>query len=141
MSELRNQKIIDSVNTLQKIVHDDWALPKGWWTGLKTGESLTCDYPAGERPTGSKSVGDQIALMHTELSEGYEGHRKNLIDDHCPEFTMLEVELADTVIRILDSAGGMKLRLAEALAAKMEFNDRRKDHLMSERVKEGGKST
>jgi len=129
------------IDQMIETVHTEWAVPKGWWNDLHTGETLTADYLAGERPTGSKAIGEQIALIHSEVTEAYEGHRKNLSDPHCPEFTNFEVELADALIRIVDTAGGLNLRLAEAYEAKMEFNRLRADHLPINRVKEGGKST
>ena len=42
-------------------------------------------------------------------------------DDHCPEFTNFEIELADVIVRIMDLSGGMGLRVAEALVAKMAY--------------------
>jgi hypothetical protein len=66
--------------------------------------------------------GQQIALMHSELSEALEGSRKNLQDDHLPEFSMMEAELADVVIRIMDHAGAFSLRVGEAIVAKMAYN-------------------
>ncbi len=64
----------------------------------------------------------RIALMHSELSEGLEGDRKNLRDDKIPEFTMMEAELADTIIRIMDFAHEHQLRVAQAIVAKASFN-------------------
>ena len=69
--------------------------------------------------------GQQIALMHSELSEALEGSRKNLQDDHLPQFSMMEAELADVVIRIMDHAGAFSLRVGEAIIAKMEYNSGR----------------
>lgn len=132
---------LSKINSLINTVHKKWAKPLGWWNDLVTKESLCCNYPAGERPTGSKSVGDQISLIHSEISEAYEGHRKNKVDDHCPEFTNFEIELADALIRILDTAGGLKLRLGQAFEAKMVYNRMRADHKPENRIKEGGKST
>ena len=67
----------------------------------------------------------KIALMHSELSEMLEGVRKPANDSHCPEFTSEEVELADLIIRAADYAGARKLRLADAIHAKMKFNEAR----------------
>lgn len=67
-------------------------------------------------------TGLNIALIHSELSEGLEGLRKNLKDDHIPEFTMEEAEYADAIIRIMDIAGKKKLRVGHAIIAKMIMN-------------------
>lgn len=46
-----------------------------------------------------------IALMHSELSEAVEALRHgNQCSDHIPEFSGLEEEFADVVIRIMDMA-------------------------------------
>lgn len=72
---------------------------------------------------------EKIALIHSELSEALEKHRKTLgkglpdvPDEHCSEFGGITIELADAVIRILDLAGKMDLPLGEAILAKMNFN-------------------
>lgn len=66
----------------------------------------------------------KIALMHSELSEALEALRKDPAksDQHCPEFTNLEIELADCVIRIMEFADTKQLRLAAAILAKAQFN-------------------
>ena len=60
--------------------------------------------------------------MHSELSEALEADRKGLTSDHIPEFSGIEEELADCMIRILDFAGHHDLRLAEAFTAKLQYN-------------------
>jgi NTP pyrophosphatase (non-canonical NTP hydrolase) len=67
----------------------------------------------------------RIALIHSELSECLEGIRKGLADDHLPHRSMEVAELADTVIRIFDYAGGYDLPLAEVILEKMAYNSRR----------------
>lgn len=70
----------------------------------------------------SDNTGEKIALMHSELSEALEADRKNLESEHIPEFSGIEEELADVLIRIFDFARQRDLRLGAALAAKMQFN-------------------
>lgn len=66
--------------------------------------------------------GEKIALMHSELSEALEADRKDLMDDKLPAYDGVSVELADTVIRIMDFAHAYKLPVAEAIIDKMHFN-------------------
>lgn len=67
--------------------------------------------------------GLKIGLIHGELSEALEGVRKgNPPDNHIPEFTSEEAELADAVIRIMNYASDCGARLAEAIVAKNEYN-------------------
>ncbi len=99
----------------------------GWWTDLQTGQRK------------DRNVGELICLMHSELSEAMEAHRKNLMDDKLPHRKGIEVELADTLIRIFDFAGAHNLDLAGALVEKMAFNASREDHKIEVRRQDGGK--
>jgi hypothetical protein len=65
----------------------------GWWTNIETGEDLPLNIPL------------KTVLIHSEISEAMEGHRKNLQDDKLPHRKMFDVELADAAIRIGDLAG------------------------------------
>lgn len=86
-----------------------------------------------------RELGTRIALCHSELSEALEGARKDLMDDHLTHRKMLEVELADCVIRIFDLAGSEGLDLANAIAEKHAYNAKREDHQLANREKVGGK--
>jgi NTP pyrophosphatase (non-canonical NTP hydrolase) len=108
----------------------------GWWTDLKTGENL-CD-PALMKKY--RIVQEKIALIHSEVSEGLEGYRKDLFDDHLPHRKMIEVELADAMIRIGDLAGAMDLDLGGAVEEKLAYNANRADHKLENRAAEGGKA-
>jgi len=64
-----------------------------------------------------------IANLHGEVSEAFDALVRNNPDDgHCPDFTSIEVELADIIIRIMDEAQGNNYRVAEALIEKMKYN-------------------
>jgi len=85
-------------------------------------------------------VGLKLALAMGELSETLEAVRKNIgPDEHIPEFTAEEAEIADVIIRLMNYATDRKLRLAEAIVAKNEFNRNRPDHSKEGRAAEHGK--
>ena len=98
-----------------------------WWQDLDTGERL------------NRNVGEMLMLVVSEIAEAMEGHRKNLKDDKLPNRSMLEVELADAVIRIFDIAEGLGLDLEGAFEEKMAYNATRYDHTIEARKAEGGK--
>jgi len=87
-----------------------------------------------------RNVGERLMLIVSEIAEAMEGHRKNLMDDKLPHRKMLEVELADAIIRICDFAGAEGLDLGGAIAEKIAYNLRREDHKPANRAKEGGKA-
>ena len=102
-----------------------------------TGEDMTSKGYPKINPT--KNVGELLCLVHSEISEAMEGHRKRLMDDKLPHRTMLEVELADAAIRIFDMAGGLGLDVAGAIAEKLQYNATRADHKIENRQALGGK--
>lgn len=80
-----------------------------------------------------------IALIHSEVSEALRGEREDLMDDKLPHRKMVEVELADAIIRILDYAGGFGYDLQGAFDEKMAYNAQRNDHTHEARREKGGK--
>lgn len=98
-----------------------------WWLDLQTGQRI------------QRNVGELLMLCVSELAEAMEGHRKNLPDDKLPHRRMLEVELADCVIRILDLCGGMGLDLEGAYQEKSVYNAARADHKVEARLADNGK--
>lgn len=46
-----------------------------------------------------------LALINSELYEALEGYRKNLKDDHLPQYDNFAVEMADVLIRLYDLMG------------------------------------
>lgn len=68
----------------------------------------------------------RLALAIGELNEAVEAIRKDIkVSEHLPEFTGVEEEVADCIIRLLDFAGQRNLRLGAAIKAKLEFNKTR----------------
>lgn len=86
-----------------------------------------------------REVATKLALVHSEVSEALEGHRKDRMDDHLPHREAVEVELADALIRIFDLAGAMGLDLSGAVIEKLAYNQQRADHKREHRAAEGGK--
>lgn len=100
-------EIINAFNQLQYETHQN-AVLHGFYDGVEF------------------NFGEKIALIHSEVSEALEGHRKGSPkDEHCPDFTSEEVELADVIIRIFDLAEHQKLNVAAALIAKHNYNKTR----------------
>jgi hypothetical protein len=116
----------DALRQVQSTIHES-CKAAGWYSNLETGEPIT------------RNFGEVVALMHSELSEALEGWRKDLMDTHLPERKMIEVEFADTIIRILDTAGAEGLDVAGALRDKFAYNQMRADHKIENRRKAGGK--
>jgi NTP pyrophosphatase (non-canonical NTP hydrolase) len=128
---------IDIATAGAALVHTCYqaAFASGWWIDAETGEDVR-DWP---KKFFMLWVGTKLALVHSEVSEGLEGYRKNLMDDKLPHRPMFEVELADAVIRICDLAGGLNMDLGGAIVEKLAFNAQRPDHKAENRATENGK--
>ena len=118
--------MVYQLRQLQQMIYTS-NVEKGWYTNLETGEYQ------------DRNFGMACSLIHSEISEAFEGWRKNRTDEHLPTRLSIEVELADAMIRILDTAGAMNLDLAGALRDKFAVNQTREDHTMDHRRGDGGK--
>lgn len=112
---------IAGVKAMQELAHQT-AVDAGWY-----------------RDGDTRNFGEVVALMHSELSEALEADRKGLKDDKLPHRDGREVEFADCIIRILDTAAALGLDVAGALIEKNRFNRVRADHKLENRDAPGGK--
>lgn len=80
-------------------------------------------------PNGSvvrRNNAELLMLCVSELGETCEALRhKNPPSEHIPEFSAVEEELADLLIRVGDMCQANEYRLEEAIVAKMEYNKTR----------------
>jgi hypothetical protein len=98
-----------------------------FWRDLVTGEPI------------ERNKGEMCMLIVSEISEAFEGERKNLMDDHLPHRRCAEVEFADALIRMFDYAGRYDFDLDGAIREKQAYNATRKDHTREARLAANGK--
>lgn len=100
-----------TIKELQKQVHEN-AINKGWWDS---------DLP--------RTFGDQIALFHTEVSEAMLDYQNNKeINEIYYEGNKpcgIPIELADVLIRIMDTCEYYGIDLENVLVRKMKYNEMR----------------
>lgn len=97
------------LNELAKGNHQT-AVDKGWWDE-------------------DRKFPELIALMHSELSEAFEDYRNgkeiSKISYIGEKPIGIPIELADCMIRILDSCAKFNVDIDEAMRIKMEYNKTR----------------
>lgn len=98
-----------------------------WWRNPLSGNRI------------ERNFGELMMLAVSELAEALEGDRKDLMDDKLPHRKMAEVEIADCIIRLFDTAEGLGMDLAGAFEEKMAYNATREDHTHEARLKANGK--
>lgn len=131
MNPLKNMTEIEELafkglQSAQKLAHKT-AHDAGWYRDPQTGGEI------------QRNFGEVVSLMHSELSEALEADRKNLMDDKMPHRHGIEVEFADCILRILDTAATLGLDVAGALIEKNRINQTRSDHKIENRAAGGKK--
>lgn len=114
------------LNAAMHLAHET-AWNAGWYRNPETGKEV------------KRNFGEVVALMHSELSEALEADRKDLMDDKLPHRKGVEVEFADCLIRIFDTARALGLDLAGAVIEKNRYNRERADHKLAARAAGGKK--
>lgn len=97
-----------TINETANYIHD-WAVRKGWWNT-------------------ERNTGELIALAHSELSEALEDYRTGHMqtyEDEKGKPCGFASELADTVIRIMDTAVSLGIDLEAEIERKMAYNEKR----------------
>jgi NTP pyrophosphatase (non-canonical NTP hydrolase) len=96
------------------------AIAKGWWD-----EIIVHRHPY----VIPRSIGDQFANFHAEISEAWEeyrgGHSMDEIYFNGDKPEGVPIELADLLIRVFDTCAEYKIDLEEAIRIKMEYNENR----------------
>lgn len=98
-----------NLNTLRDQVHG-LAKDKGWHDDIMP----EIDYMA-----------KAVANLHGEISELWEAARKGELHKQCDKacpLTCIEEELADIIIRALDTAGSMEVDIEAAVSTKHFYN-------------------
>ena len=93
--------------------------------GIATDLGFHANEVAGEVP---KNFGEWMANLHSEVSELWEAYRRGTLSDPCDKacgLTCAEEELADIVIRAMDTAVVLGIDLGEVIARKAEYNRQR----------------
>lgn len=121
----------EALDVLANVLHAR-NVAAGWWKKDDDGNVV------------ERNMGEMLCLVHSEISEAMEGHRKSLPDDKLPQYPMLIVELVDALIREFDILGRecqkADVNLSEVFMAKVDFNAVRPDHKLENRIKPGGKA-
>jgi NTP pyrophosphatase (non-canonical NTP hydrolase) len=123
--------MVTNISEIANAVHQ-LAVDKGWHDKWRNGEE-----------TEDMFIERSCNNLHNEVCELHEAWRNNQLRQPCdkaekmrelglPELSCLEEEMADIVIRVLDSCRRLDIDIARAINTKHQFN-------MSRSTRHGGK--
>lgn len=139
MSMFETVRILEALETLRDACHKN-SVDHGFWD---EGVKLSINDLGDEIVEKPWNMGEKIALIHSELSEMLEAHRKNAGDSEkdiriatqtinetglpllSRRITAIEEEVADVLIRMLDLCGKLDIDVGRVVLAKMEYNQSR----------------
>ena len=117
-----DEQLAAALNVLANDIHDD-SVSAGWW----------------DDGDDKYVLATKLMLVVSEVAEAMEGLRKDSWDDHLPHRKMVEVEVADALIRLLDFSSALNMDIGSAVMEKLEYNRNRLDHKQETRQAAGGK--
>lgn len=117
-----DEQLAAALNVLANDIHDD-SVSAGWW----------------DDGDDKYVLATKLMLVVSEVAEAMEGLRKDQWDDHLPHRKMVEVEVADALIRLLDFATALDMNIGSTVMEKLEYNRNRLDHKQETRQAAGGK--
>ena len=139
LEEEQNALIETAIKVLMFRANEN-AKSKGFWEDYEYVKQILADDESDMSVQGRvqnmlaqgwfESTAEQAALarVHSEVSEWLESVRhdgSDVCDQHLPEFKSQEIEAADILIRVFDMCEHFGYRLADAVIAKMQFNESR----------------
>lgn len=100
----KRTELFTGLDVLGKIIHEEHSKPMGFRDE-------------------ERSLEREMMLICSEIFEAFEDDRNGKVwSDKIPEFTFLEEEWADAIIRLLESGHARGLRIGQAVAAKHDYN-------------------
>lgn len=126
-----------AINEMSAEIHEA-NVAAGWWEDL----DRVCNRLGHDKDARLVEMwfrATKIALIHSEVSEMLESLRKGTMDSHLKHRSGVEVEGADTFIRLADLLWDMRLMWGDAVQEKFDYNQHRPDHKREARDAPGGK--